>query len=114
MDKAEKRVCRFLLHYYSFDKNNYNDTLSRKRPIEILGAICRQSIKTWKSFNPCLSLPPLATDDRKVARENIRFSSIFAAGDVSRGGTSATQRQTFHTDDANQCLDNEYGKINLE
>ena len=24
--------------------------------------------------------------------------------DVSRGGTSATQRQKFHTDDVNQCL----------
>ena len=41
-----------------------------------------------------------------VACENIRFSSLFAAGDVSRGGTSATQRQKFHTDDANQCLHN--------
>ena len=39
-----------------------------------------------------------------VACENIRFSSLFAAGDVSRGGTSATQRQKFHTDDANRCL----------
>ena len=44
-----------------------------------------------------------------VACENIRFSSLFAAGDVSRGGTSATQRQKFHTDDANQCLHNESG-----
>ena len=26
-----------------------------------------------------------------VACENIRFSSLFATGDVSRGGTSATQ-----------------------
>ena len=24
--------------------------------------------------------------------------------DVSRGGTSATQRQKFHADDVNQCL----------
>ena len=40
------------------------------------------------------------------ACENIRFSSLFAAGNVSRGGTSATQRQKFHTDDANQCLHN--------
>ena len=38
--------------------------------------------------------------------ENIRFSSLFAAGDVSRGGTSATQGQKFHTDDANQRLHN--------
>ena len=34
-----------------------------------------------------------------LAFEDIRFSSLFAAGDVSRGGTSATQRQKFHTDD---------------
>ena len=44
-----------------------------------------------------------------LACENIRFSSLFATGDVSRGGTSATQRQKFHTDDANQCLRNESG-----
>jgi len=29
--------------------------------------------------------------------------------DVSRGGTSATQRQKFHTDDLNQCLHNKSG-----
>ena len=39
-----------------------------------------------------------------LACENIRFSSLFAVGDVSRGVTSSTQRQKFHTDDANQCL----------
>ena len=44
-----------------------------------------------------------------VACENIRFSSLFAAGVVSRGGTSATQRQKFHADDAKQCLRNESG-----
>ena len=31
--------------------------------------------------------------DKTVACENIRFSLLFAAGGVSRGGTSATQRQ---------------------
>ena len=36
----------------------------------------------------------------QLACENICFSLLFAAGDVSRGGTSATQRQKFHTDDA--------------
>ena len=35
----------------------------------------------------------------RIACENIRFSSLFVAEDVSRGGTSATQRQKFHTDD---------------
>ena len=34
-----------------------------------------------------------------LACEDIRFSSLFAAGVVSRGGTSTTQRQKFHTDD---------------
>ena len=29
--------------------------------------------------------------------------------DVSRGGTSATQRQKFHTDDVNRCLHNKSG-----
>ena len=46
---------------------------------------------------------------RNLACENIRFSSLFATGDVSRGGTFVTQRQKFHTDDANQCLHNESG-----
>ena len=50
---------------------------------------------------------PISPD--MLACENIRFSSLFAAGDVSRGGTSATQRQKFHTDDANQCLHNKSG-----
>ena len=35
----------------------------------------------------------------ELACENIRFSLLFAAKNVSRGGTSATQRQKFHTDD---------------
>ena len=45
----------------------------------------------------------------EVACKNIHFSSLFASGDVSRGGTSATQRQKFHTDDANHCLHNKSG-----
>ena len=46
--------------------------------------------------------------------ENIRFSSLFAAEEVSRGGTSATQRQKFHTDDANQCLHNKSGSHGVQ
>ena len=34
----------------------------------------------------------------RLACENIRFSSLFVDGDVSRGGTAATQRQKFHTE----------------
>ena len=49
-----------------------------------------------------------------LACENICFSSLFAAGDVSRGGTSATQRQKFHTDDAIQCLHNKSGSHGVQ
>ena len=35
-----------------------------------------------------------------VVCKNIRFYSLFAAGDVLRGRTAATQWQKFHTDDA--------------
>ena len=48
-------------------------------------------------------------DNNNLAWENIRFPSLFAARDVSREGTSTTQRQKFHTDDANHCLHNESG-----
>ena len=34
-----------------------------------------------------------------LACKNSRFSSLLAAGGVQRRGTSATQRQKFHTDD---------------
>ena len=43
------------------------------------------------------------------ARYENKQPFLFAAGDVSRGGTSATQRQIFHTDDVNQCLHNKFG-----
>ena len=33
-----------------------------------------------------------------IACENIRFSSLFAAGDVLHGGTSVTREKKFHTD----------------
>ena len=36
---------------------------------------------------------------KTIVCENIRFSTLFAAGDVSHGGTSVTRRQKFHTDD---------------
>ena len=49
-----------------------------------------------------------------LACENFRFSSLFVAGDVSRGGTSVTQRQKFHTDDANQCLHNKSGSHGVQ
>ena len=36
----------------------------------------------------------------------MHFSSLFTAGDISRGGKSAPQQQKFHTDDTIQCLHN--------
>ena len=46
-----------------------------------------------------------------LACENIRFSSLFAAGNISGGGTSATQRQKFHTDDANHTPPHETSPV---
>ena len=46
-----------------------------------------------------ISTQKILTANAQIACENIPFSSLFAAVDVSRGGTSATQRQKFHTDD---------------
>ena len=77
-----------------------------------------KDVKGVPNADPGLTLPPDAstTDSRSTASkksvqnfdtracENIRFSSLFAVGDVSRGGTSATPRQKFHTDDVNQCF----------
>ena len=42
-----------------------------------------------------------------------RFSSLIAAEGRFARGTSATQRQKFHTDDVNQCLHNKSGSHGL-
>ena len=74
------------------------------------------SLKQTLKVGPCLSLTLYKTDislrrtlSAGLACENIHFSSLFTAGDVLHGGTSATQQQKFHTDDANQCLHNKSG-----
>ena len=59
------------------------------------------SAKSYASYSSLRSRLILSI---KLACENIRFSSLFAAGDVSRGGTSATQRKKFHTDNADNAL----------
>ena len=46
-------------------------------------------VKTIENSNSCVIL----------TCEHSRFSSLLAAGDVSPGETSATQRQKCHTDD---------------
>ena len=43
-----------------------------------------------------------------VACETSRFSSLLAAGDVSRGGTFVAQRPKFHIDDVNQYLHDKF------
>ena len=42
---------------------------------------------------------------QQVACRKIRFFSLFTTGDVSRGGTSATQWRKFHTDDVNHTIE---------
>ena len=53
------------------------------------------------AFHRCHSLNSLRTADVSPRSS--------PQGDVSREGTSATQRQKFHTDDVNQCLHNKSG-----
>ena len=48
----------------------------------------------------------LTTSSLQTADVSPRSSPL---GDVSRGGTSATQRQKFHTYDVNECLHNKSG-----
>ena len=55
--------------------------------------------KALQAFTHCF-----AVSEWRVACENSRFSSLFAAG-----GTSASQRQKFNTVDVNQCLQNKSG-----
>ena len=69
-------------------------------------------------FLVLLSLLSLKKSHRcfALACENICFSSLFSPGDVSCRGTSATQRQKFHTHDANQWVHNKsctYGVPNI-
>ena len=49
----------------------------------------------------------------RVACEYSRFCPLLPAGDFSHGTTSETQRQKFHTDDVNQCLQNRSGSHRL-
>ena len=57
----------------------------------ILKFIC---VKTFLQLNLYMYFLPRLTEAAYVlACENIRFSTLLSAGDVWRGGTSATQRQ---------------------
>ena len=72
------------------------------------------SVRTANALVACrqlgFGLPIRSVQQSKFSvSENSRFSSLFAAGNVSQGGTSATQRQKFYTDDAKQCLRNKSG-----
>ena len=56
------------------------------------GETGRPSARTEDSRRTCLGHAgsALAEKRKKIACENSRFFSLLAAGDVSRGGTSAT------------------------
>ena len=60
------------------------------------GAVTEISRFIWWGGGGILSS---SSEEDLLACVNIRFSSLFAAVDVLGGGTSATQRQKFHTDD---------------
>ena len=60
-----------------------------------------QSISLFKEVrrDSAVVLLPLTLAFRQLVCENSRFPPLLAAGDVSRGGTSATHRKKFLTDD---------------
>ena len=70
--------------------NKWQEMVTSTRTL--LNIIYRQNIKLTRTL-------------QQVACGNIRFSSLFAAGDVLHGETSATQRQKFHTDDVNHTIE---------
>ena len=74
-------------------------TMSRKECLQMTSSnVCGTSVYEQNmKFGPGDEL--LTRETRTVACENGCFSSLFAAQDVSRGITTETQRQKFHTDD---------------
>ena len=74
--------------YFQHDACSERDTIvfTLLQRLSVDGA--SRTFLPWMSF---LSSP--------IACEISRFSSLLAAEDVPRGGTSTTQRQKFHTDD---------------
>ena len=96
--------------YIVLDNQKAEKTLSRQlhsklKKIQELFKYLHRNLRTFqglplnfKDFSrlcePCYI--PFLT--QKVTCQKSHFSSLLAAGDVSRGGTSAFQRQKFHTD----------------
>ena len=70
-----------------------------KNDIKTTWKILNEVLNKRKSKLTCPSCFKSNGELISVACENIRFSSLFTDGDVLRGGTTATQRQRFHTDD---------------
>ena len=63
--------------------------------------LCSSSVQQHSLFSSlALFSSSFFISKKNLACENSRFSSLLVAGNVSRGGTSAIQRQKFHTDDA--------------
>ena len=101
---------QFFKHYHQTHFFNWveNEQLQRQKthhgmcdtqPKCILGKSSALIITEYEIKNLGTSHSPYIT--QSVACENSRFSWLFAAGDFSRRGTSATQK--LHTDDVNQC-----------
>ena len=86
-----------------------NGTLQRKNPFSHHTSLhsTSQKICLWvQPINNQLSNRSPRNKPDHVRPNWVSRKQILGAGDVSRGGTSATRRQKFHTDDVNQCLRN--------
>ena len=64
--------------------------------------------ENWKTLWVCVKKQRQKQKrNQSVACENIRFSSLFADGHVSREGTSATQRHKLHTRETSPAAESE-------
>ena len=94
----------FILSHFAFPSPLYSALLH-----QYLNIWNRETQNCFFSFRFSGSPDDHVINRKPIACEKSCFSMLLAAGDVSQGGTSATQRQKFHTDDINQCLHNKSG-----
>ena len=87
----EKMSCRLI----SRGKKDADRFLGKKYPAR--KKISLMTYNAEKKSYTVICWGKISNSREVLACRNIRFSSLFATGDVSRGETSVTQR--FHTDD---------------
>ena len=81
--------------------------MPNEMPRQMSWGACEQALGQAGNWGEGKAKIPVG--DRSSLRTADVSSRSSPLRDVLRGGTSATQRQKFHTDDVNQCLHNKSG-----